>query len=305
MADEIDILSALPFEFEVEIRHRADLLRQLAGRDGSIQLALTDSEAEAIDFKYDFSAVFNGIPDGTRYRGGAHPITATAVDLVIANEIFDRIEIYIADALRASVAPHVDNYFVVREGVLVARPEYAGMVFDLSTPYFTPTSAKIVFNVTDVILTSPTKVRSYVAAAMVNINLIGAPAAPVAATASQMTTMVQAVSGIAAAASATTAAGAFYYQIKVQERTVRESALNDKVKYYQEQIKKHQLKAIQFDLRLVAGYQGPLDGIVGPECRRAIARIASLHDLPPNIDYNDPMFLRVLASEALNYKPPR
>jgi hypothetical protein len=314
LADEIDLSSALPFEFEVEIRNRADLLRQLENSRGSIQLGLTDSEDEVIDFNYVFGSVAHGLPEGTRYRG-THPIRTTAVDLVIANEIFDRIGIYIADALQASVQqvvaagePRADNKFIVRGGVLVARPEYAGSVFDLSNSVFRPTTTKIVFNVTDVTLTSPTKVRSYVAAVLVNINLLVAPAAPVAATASQTTAIVQTLSGVAAAvsgvATAAIAVAQFNYTTKVQERTVRESALNDKVKYYQDQINKHHLKAIQFELSLVGGYQGPLDGIIGPDCRRAIARVASLHDLPPNIDYKDPIFLRALASDALEYKPP-
>ena len=118
LVDQIDISSALPFEFEVEIRHRADLLRQLASRHGSIQLALTDSEVEVIDFNYDFGSVDIGIPDGVRYRG-RHPITATAVDLVIANEIFDRIGIYIRHALLASDQPQGDNNFSVQDGALI------------------------------------------------------------------------------------------------------------------------------------------------------------------------------------------
>jgi hypothetical protein len=296
MADEIDISSALPFEFEVEIRHRADLLRQLANRYGSIQLGLTDSEEEIIDFKYEFGSVLNGTPDGTQYRF-SHPIEATAVDLVIANEIFDRIGIYIADALQASVQPLGDNNFFVRDGVLVARPEYAS-VFDLSTPVLRPTTTKIVFNVTDVILTSPTKVRAYLAAAMIGL---AAPAAP-AATAAQTSTILSSVANIVGPA---ISGGTLYYTIKVGERTVRESLVNDKVKYYQEQIKKHQLKAIQFDLSLVAGYQGLLDGKVGPEFLKAKGRTASKHNLSPNIDYNDPIFLRALASDTLDYKPPR
>ena len=86
---------------------------------------------------------------------------------------------------------------------------------------------------------------------------------------------------------------------------MRESALNDKVKYYQEQIKKNQLKAIQFDLQLVGGYSGQLDGVVGPEFRRSVGRVATLYDLAPNIDYRDPMFLRALGSATLAHKVRR
>ncbi|HVR57288.1 MAG TPA: putative peptidoglycan binding domain-containing protein [Pseudolabrys sp.] len=303
MDDEIDISPIFPYTFEVEIKNLQLLTNALASFSGQVDAPWNDGERHSIGLKYSFKQVpAPGLPANLPIR---HDARATAIELIIANQILNRIAIYLADATCAAAlqrgVPRDDRFLYIDSSVFTPTPDYLQTLFDLSAQVDSTNLRGFAFDVTAIRFESPTKIRAQIGALFISANIALAPvAAPVATGASQIPPIV---SAIGSATSAMVAGGALGYQIHIreQDKAEREETVNRKVLYYQIQLRDGNYKPIQNDLRLLGYYDGKIDNNFKKKSLHAVADFAVNENLDPKIAYDDPAFLKALGRRVLRF----
>jgi hypothetical protein len=301
----VDISPALPFEFVIKITNREKLLRALQNSKGSLDVRLDGGETS---FAYTFGIVGQSLPDRLNVVT-SHSIEATAVDLIIANEIYRRIAIYISDAVEACSSlvtvggiNSTGNKFTVSNNKLGPLPGYLRNTFDLSQSLSAPLPAGISFEVTSIELESPTTVRARISACFVSVQLLAAPAAPAAAaTTPLIPTVIQALNLAVGAAT-------LYYTFNIDKIGNRE-AIKYRMEDYRKGLANNDPSRIQNDLAINGCYQVTpvIDGKFGTNSQIAFETCRKKYRLNVNVTYTDPVFLEKLAAETtttLSSSPP-
>lgn len=314
MAESINIAPLLPCVIEVTILDLAKALKAISPSENKFRLPFYDgNESLETDFDYRFGVVGGNLDE--RIAGLAqHNMRSTAVEFIIANEIHNRIGFFLRDAVTAAVASvfELDSgilsdggfYYDQKSGELGVNDEYVISLLDLSKPQYGDPSFSSVFDVDEIRLNSPVKIKSAIVGIALQLNIAVAPvpaaiaAAPAVTAASQAVPIITAIgSTIAGAATA----GAFGYTIHI--RRAKENEIKEKIEkrlnYYISMLSLGNCEPIQNDLQLLGLYNGKIDNDFGKNSEKARRLFAIRSDLHPDISYKEPAFLHALATATI------
>lgn len=316
MAEMINFGPMLPYMVEVTIIDLPKILRaeHLAG--SKIRLPFLDGkELLQRDFDYRFGPVGGILPE-PEFGLAIHNMRSTAVEVVVANEIYNRIGEFVRDALNAAIIsvfalesgalPEGRISVDAKSGELFAEPGYLEGLFDLSQPRFEDASYFSMFDVAEISLESPARTNNAIVGIFLqfNVAVAGVPAAGTAAPAtlatSQVSQFITAMGAGAAGAFATigTKTG---YEIIIRHANEREieQKIEGRISYYELRLEHGDCTPIQNDLWLLGLYDGKIDNKFGPNSKEARRLFALRHNLPPDISHKDAAFLRALAAVTI------
>lgn len=310
MPDEIDIAPLLPYFVEVTITDISTVLQRLCPSNSSIQLPFRIGEKAVLaNFDYGFSDIGEILEEPSR-SVISHDLRATAVELIVANEIYNRIGLYLRDAVtavatRAAVLETGESgdekfYYDEEAETLIANSSYLENLLDLSAPIYIDPMQGVIFDVEEINLQSPFKIKSRVAAILLQLNIILAPGAPAAVAPPTVATASQAAS-VLNGIGAVTGAATLGYTVYARQMNIAETQeqIRRRVMSYKTQLAAGNTWAIQNDLKLLNYYHGEIDNKFKELSLEAASNFAKDRDLSADISYKDEAFLRALANATI------
>lgn len=242
-----------------------------------------------------------------------HELQRTAVELLIVTEIQSRLGFLLAEIVQAfqKNGTNVAAPFAFHndKGAIVVSDEYIKTLFDLSKSTDIPLDCRAEFEVFDIALNSPVRVRTRIKKIISRTSVFvvlncGAPALPPVATGgfSLPATVVEVVPRIAAAG------GGVYTIVHTyqQEQISRQERISQNYGILARQLQRDNGSALQQGLSQLRNrddlpyYTGLIDGRIGRQTKDAVRVFAIEHDLHPYIAFNDARLLEALSNALAN-----
>lgn len=246
-----------------------------------------------------------------------HEMQRTATELLIATEIQRRLGFILVQIFGELRQQRVGTVrFIERgsefgtpftcdrdRGAVIVDASYVRKLFDLSQPIDIPLDQRGEFEVLDISLESPLKVKSRLRNFVLGMMMINIVPAPVAAEgALNLSPIISTVTRLASAG----ASGCTIYNWVTADHKLRMETADANYNTLATQLGGHhpnfqKLQICLSRLRDARGqryYSGHLDGVSGPELKAAIKDFNVEHGLPEDTHYNDPTFLDAVSKAA-------
>ncbi len=301
MPDEIEVVTAFPDIIEVIITDLNKLVEKLLGKARSFTLPEATNLFAPI--KFDYTIDGSARLPGFNRSEVPHDIRTVTVETLLAGEITSRVGVIIREVLLQNVEARVpaggpdEPPRADAPGGGISR-ERLLEILDLSNDYPDSEAHRCEFAVLDIELKSPLRMRSRVAAIMLQVQVLTTPA-----------TTAEIGTAIAAASLAlqTIDVGCSIMSCKMPQNTietVRQEASDQRYLYYLRMIDLKDLQPIQYDLRVLGFYNNAVDNLFEEDSNQARMEFAISQNLNPNILPTDPAFLRALANAIAKHEYP-
>lgn len=284
-----DIAPLLPHSFNITVDDASRVLLRLKDRHTILPVPFSMSR-EPLIIDSTFTVVdLREMP--TRGAGTTllHDVNRTAVDVLIAAEVYRRLSIFLADFVRNTLQDE-DG---VRDGSLPEKDVLA--YFDLANSKWNEVYLPPAFDVIDITFDSSPLTKAKLRELLIVINILTAAPAPVVAPPVLSATVQTALM----AATPMIAGAHLGYQIvtdileddrKEQQQWIYSQLLD--------QVQRGNYRGIQSHLGTLGYYRGKIDNKIGPISKEARSHFARSQGLDLDIAFDDPAFLLKLSEEV-------
>lgn len=302
MPDQINAAFDIPYVFEITIDDLETIWRQVQGQ----RFALTAQSPGMLSQRRSELEVSFGTSElmlETGYVGiPVHGIEKTAVEAVVAAIIMRRV----GAAVRELVSEAAEMVaFAGGDGrgggrlqygengqVAGVNADYLANLLDLSNDH---TGDGCIFEVLDVSLNSPLRIRSRIASMMLSLNLAIAPAG---AAAIDYNLILNAINTFIAAAN-------LGYTVSVnrpRETDNLSRAIEQEFLRLDSYCQNENVRLVQIYLKKLGYYQGEIDNVFGPLSIQAAENFATAYRIYDYVHFSDGEFLRTLAKAYIHHQ---
>lgn len=302
MPDQINAAFDIPYVFEITIDDLEKIWSQFQGR----RFALTAQSPGMLSVRRSELEVSFGASDlllETDYVGiPVHGIEKTAAETVVAAILMRRIGSAIRELVSESAAVVAlaegdrrgDGRLQYGENGQVAgvNEDYLASLLDLSKDH---TGDGCVFEVLDVSLNSPLRIRSRIASMMLSLHVAITPAG---AAAIDYNLILNSINAFIAAAN-------LGYTVTVDRPREADSlsrAIEQEFLRLDRYCQEGDVRLVQIYLKKLGYYQGEIDNVFGPLSIQAAANFARAYRLNDYVHFSDGEFLRTLAKAYIHHQ---